>query len=191
MCINGYKCDNLKAFFYLEKCRYYLIYSVFRGNMCITLKEEIKTLSEVKFMTKNKFEKLYTKIQELKKLYNEGEKEKAQQSYSELKETIKNEENGFRKIWTMYEKAKENQNLYIDFNDVIWDNEVQSIIKTLRDNGIEKFTFSSTWSDAVKTAWLFTQNGCTLEGLTEINEGYEDFITGKIKKTPAYLFKLN
>ena len=42
--------------------------------MCITLKEEIKTLSEVKFMTKNKFEKLYTKIQELKKLYNEGEK---------------------------------------------------------------------------------------------------------------------
>lgn len=79
----------------------------------------------------------------------------------------------------------------LDFNDVIWDNEVQSIIKTLRDNGIEKFTFSSTWSGAVKTAWLFTQNGCTLEGLTEINEGYEDFITGKMKKTPAYLFKLN
>ena len=46
-----------------------------------------------------------------------------------LKETIKNEENGFRKIWTMYEKARENQNMYIDFNEVIWDNEVQSIIK--------------------------------------------------------------
>lgn len=27
--------------------------------------------------------------------------------------------------------------------------------------------------------------------VTEINEGYEDFITGKMKKTPAYLFKLN
>ena len=81
-------------------------------------------------MKMNKFEKLYARVQELKKLYNEGEKEKAQQSYSELKETIKNEENGFRKIWAMYEKAKENQNMYIDFNDVIWDNEVQSIIKT-------------------------------------------------------------
>ena len=159
--------------------------------MCITLKEEIKTLSEVKMMKTNRFEELYAKVQELRKLYNEGEKEKAQQSYSELKETIKSEENGFRKIWMMYEKAKENQNMYIDFNDVIWDNEVQSIIKTLRDNGIEKFTFSSTWSGAVKTAWLFTQNGCTLEGLTEINEGYEDFITRKMKKTPAYLFKLN
>ena len=142
-------------------------------------------------MKTNRFEELYCKVQELRKLYNEGEKEKAQQSYSELKETIKNEENGFRKIWMMYEKAKENQNMYIDFNDVIWDNEVQSIIKTLRDNRIEKFTFSSTWSGAVRTAWLFTQNGCTLEGLTEINEGYEDFITVEMKKTPAYLFKLN
>ena len=42
-------------------------------------------------MKMNKFEKLYARVQELKKLYNEGEKEKAQQSYSELKETIKNE----------------------------------------------------------------------------------------------------
>ena len=159
--------------------------------MCITLKEEIKTLSEVTMMKTNRFEELYCKVQELRKLYNEGEKEKAHQSCNELKETIKTEENGFRKIWTMYEKARENQNMYIDFNEVIWDNEVQSIIKTLRDNGIEKFTFSSTWTSAVKTAWLFTQNGCTLEGLTEINEGYEDFITGKMKKTPAYLFKLN
>lgn len=97
--------------------------------MCITLKEEIKTLSEVKFMTKNKFEKLYTKIQKLKKLY--------------------------------------------------------------KDNGIEYFTFSSTWSSAVKIAWLFKQNGCSLEGLIEINENIDDFETGKMRKTPAYLFKLN
>ena len=91
----------------------------------------------------------------------------------------------------MYKDSQDNKNQYIDFSDAIWDNEVQSIIKTLRDNRIEKFTFSSTWSGAVRTAWLFTQNGCTLEGLTEINEGYEDFITGEMKKTPAYLFKLN
>ena len=66
--------------------------------MCITLKEEIKTLSEVKFMTKNKFEKLYTKIQKLKKLYNEGEKEKARAAYIKLEETIKTEEKCFQKI---------------------------------------------------------------------------------------------
>ena len=49
-------------------------------------------------MKANRFEKLYCKVQELRRLYNEGEKEKAQQSYSKLKETIKNEENGFRII---------------------------------------------------------------------------------------------
>lgn len=134
--------------------------------MCITLKEEIKTLSEVTMMKTNRFEELYCKVQELRKLYNEGEKEKAQQSCNELKETIKNEENGFKEIWTMYQKAKENKNQYLDLNEVIWDNEV-------------------------KIAWLFKQNGCTLEGLIEINEGFEDFETGEMKKVPAYLFKLN
>ena len=140
-------------------------------------------------MKTNRFEELYCKVQELRKLYNEGEK--AQQSCNELKETIKNEENGFKEIWTMYQKAKENKNQYLDLNEVIWDNEVKPIIKILRDNGIEKFTFSSTWTSAVKTAWLFKQNGCTLEGLIEINEGFEDFETREMKKTPAYLFKLN
>lgn len=159
--------------------------------MCITFKEEIKTLSEVTMMKTNRFEELYCKVQELRKLYNEGEKEKAHQSCNELKETIKNEENGFKEIWTMYQKAKENKNQYLDLNEVIWDNEVKPIIKILRDNGIEKFTFSSTWTNAVKIAWLFKQNGCTLEGLIEINEGFEDFETGEMEKVPAYLFKLN
>lgn len=53
--------------------------------MCITLKEGIKTLSEVTMMKTNRFEELYCKVQELRKLYNEGEKEKAQQSCNELK----------------------------------------------------------------------------------------------------------
>ena len=136
-------------------------------------------------MTKNKFEKLYTKIQELKKLYNEGEKEKARAAYIKLEETIKTEEKCFQKIWAMYKNSQDNKNQYIDFSDAIWDNEVEQIIKTLKDNGIEYFTFSSTWSSAVKIAWRFQQNGCSLEGLIEINENIDDFETGKMKKTPA------
>ena len=96
-----------------------------------------------------------------------------------------------QKIWAMYKNSQDNKNQYIDFSDAIWDNEVEQIIKTLKDNGIEYFTFSSTWSSAVKIAWLFKQNGCSLEGLIEINENIDDFETRKIKKTPAYLFKLN
>ncbi|MBR2734669.1 MAG: hypothetical protein IKE05_00570, partial [Clostridia bacterium] len=39
--------------------------------------------------------------------------------------------------------------------------------------------------------WLFKENGCTLEGLTEVYDGFEDFTTGKKTKIPAYLFKVN
>ena len=63
-------------------------------------------------MTKNKFEKLYTKIQELKKLYNEGEKEKARAAYTKLEETIKTEEKYFQKIWAMYKNSQDNKNQY-------------------------------------------------------------------------------
>lgn len=33
------------------------------------------------------------------------------------------------------------------------------MIGALRENGVSHFTFSSGWSGAVDTAWLFTQNG--------------------------------
>ena len=91
----------------------------------------------------------------------------------------------------MYEEAKDCGNKYIDLNEVIWEEQVETTIKTLRENGIEHFTFSSTWSNAVETAWLFTQNGCRLEGLIEINTKYKDFRTGKNKKAHGYLFKVN
>ncbi|MBR2579038.1 MAG: hypothetical protein IKE41_02730 [Clostridia bacterium] len=142
-------------------------------------------------MQKNKFDELYTKMEEARKLYQAGEQEKSRQNYGKIKETLKEQETEFNKIWSMYDKAKENGNQYIDFHDVIWDNEVEGIVKTLRDNGIERFTFSSGWTSAVKTAWLFKENGCTLEGLTEVYDGFEDFTTGKKTKIPAYLFKVN
>jgi hypothetical protein len=43
----------------------------------------------------------------------------------------------------------------------------------------------------VKTAWLFQENGCTLESLIQINDGFKDFKTGEKTKIPAYLFKVN
>ena len=142
-------------------------------------------------MRKNQFEELYTKVEEARKLYKAGEQEKARLKYSKVEKALKEHNIDFRKIWTMYDKAKENKNQYIDFNDNIWNSEVEYLVKILRDNGIKKFTFSSGWSDAVKTAWLFTKNGCILEGLIQINSSLESFKTGEKIKIPAYLFKVN
>lgn len=79
----------------------------------------------------------------------------------------------------------------IDLHDTIKDEDVQKLIENLRKNRIEYFTFSSTWSSAVNTAWLFKKNGCSLEGMIEINTSHKDFHTGEYKKIPSYLFKVN
>ena len=88
-------------------------------------------------------------------------------------------------------EAVERGNEHIDLNEVIWDKDVESLIQLLRENGVEYFTFSSTWSSAVEIAWLFTQNGCTLEGLVEVNSPYTNTFTGEREKAHGYLFAIH
>ena len=149
-------------------------------------------------MKKNIFEETYAKVQALKKAYDEAgksndedSKNEVRKKHEELMMELSNQGSVTINIWNMYEEAKDCGNKYIDLNEVIWEEQVETTIKTLRENGIEYFTFSSGWSSAVETAWLFTQNGCRLEGLIEINTKYKDFRTGKNKKAHGYLFKVN
>ena len=73
----------------------------------------------------------------------------------------------------------------------ITDEEVSELVARMKDYGIEAFTFSSTWSSAVETAWLFQQAGCTLAGLVEINSQYKAFMSNEYEKVHGYLFKLS
>lgn len=106
----------------------------------------------------------------------------------ETKETIRNQAEdaedrimemgkAYRKIYREYEKSMDNENEYLDFSDVIWDDEVEPLIKTMKENGIEHFTYSCRTTDAVETIWLFKQAGCTIEGMIEIN-ARKNFLTG-------------
>lgn len=56
--------------------------------------------------------------------------------------------------------------------------------------GITEFTLSSTYSSIVKTAWIFQQNGCSLEGMEEIKGYCRDFETGDYEKVPAFKFRI-
>ena len=60
----------------------------------------------------------------------------------------------------------------------------------MRENGIERFTFSSGWTDAVETAWLFQKAGCVLEGLVEINKCNLTPFTDECEKIHGYLFRV-
>lgn len=94
------------------------------------------------------------------------------------------------RLWREYETARDNGNTRLDISEVVWDKDVEELISCMRENGISEFTFSSTWSSAVETAWLFTKNGCELGGLTEIN-GSMSCLTGEHEKKHGYLFKVN
>ena len=82
-------------------------------------------------------------------------------------------------------------NEHLDISEVVWDKDVESLINCLRENGIERFTFSSTWSSAVETAWLFQKAGCTLSGLIEINSQHKAFMSDEYEKAHGYLFSID
>lgn len=92
-------------------------------------------------------------------------------------------------IWNNCQRTFDNGNSRIDLNDNISSKNIVPFIECLRKNGVTEFTFSSTWSSAVDTAWLLQQNGCTLSGLVEINGDRIPF-TKEHEKLHAYLFKL-
>ena len=136
-------------------------------------------------------QQIKTRYEEAKAQENTAGMEAARESHRKLSERIASWGETYTKVYWLYEDAAERRNKYIDLHDVIWDKDVEALISSLKENGIEHFTFSSTWSSAVETAWLFTENGCTLEGLVKINGQSKAFGSDEYEKIPAYLFTVH
>ena len=60
----------------------------------------------------------------------------------------------------------------------------------MREYGIEAFTFSPSWTNALESAWLFTQNGCTMEGIVEINDRCKAILSDEYEKRHALMFRV-
>ena len=140
----------------------------------------------------NIFEETYRKEQEMVRQFDatddEEERETIREAHERLMEGISEKGNIACIVWRAFETAKERGNEYIDFSEVITDSDVRGLLRCLRENGIKRFTFSSTC--AVLTAWYFTQEGCSLEGMVEIN-GLEKLFSEEREKIPGYLFRVN
>lgn len=88
-------------------------------------------------------------------------------------------------LFWAYRNSIEAENDKIDFADVIWDYEVKEIADCLKDNGIDEFTISSTFSSLIPILAAFEKEGYGMVGLTEVNARYTDWQTGKRALLPA------
>ena len=146
---------------------------------------------EDKAMT-NIFEETYEAMEEAKKAYaaatTDESKEAAEKAYGEAKDRMADKGDIAWRIWRAYEHSRENENKILNFDDIIWDRDVEAnenkilnfddiiwdrdveaITACLKENGIREFTYSCRATDAVETLWLFKEAGCTIGEMVEVN----------------------
>ena len=146
---------------------------------------------------KNDFAREYAQEQENIRAYHEADarddeagRQAVRDAHKALMASIEAKGKDYAHLYELYEDAHDRGNELIDLSDVIWDDKVEALIASFREYGVKRFTFSSGWSSAVETAWLFTQQGCKLEGLVEINGRCKAFMSDDYEKKHGYLFSV-
>lgn len=124
-------------------------------------------------MTNNIFEETYNRIQKAEEAYKEATtddgKEAAEKAYGEAADRIIEMGDIACKIWRAYEKSRDNENKILNFDDIIWDRDVEALTACMKKNGIKAFTYSCRATDAIETLWLFKEAGCTIGEMVEVN----------------------
>jgi len=92
-------------------------------------------------------------------------------------------------VFWAYCNSRRCGNDLIDFNDVIWDNDIEAIAATLEANNITEFTISSNFSSLIKTLVAFEQQGFIIAGTTQVNASHTDWQTGQYAKADALLMQ--
>ena len=142
----------------------------------------------------NIFEEVYNSIQDAKKAYKEAstaeDRDAAREAGNEAEDRIHELGNIAWKIWRAYEKSRDNENEILDFDDIIWDKDVEALTACMKENGIKAFTYSCRATDAIETLWLFKEAGCTIGEMVEVNLR-KDFFGKGYEKGHAFIVTLN
>ncbi len=88
-------------------------------------------------------------------------------------------------LFWAYNHSKEAGNELIDFDEVIWDEDIQAITSCLIEEGITEFTISSTFSSLIATLAAFEKEGIKMARLTTVKARYTDWKTGEHALIPA------
>ena len=73
-----------------------------------------------------------------------------------------------RTFYWAYIKTQETTNENLDFEDVIWENDVEGIIKNCKEFGLKEITISSRFASLIDILAEFEKQGAKLIGLTKV-----------------------
>ena len=73
-------------------------------------------------------------------------------------------------MYWAYRESQETNNKHLNFYDIIWNNDVEQIVRICKANGIKEFSISSSCSGLIDCLALFEKFGCKVCGLTEAND---------------------
>ena len=140
-------------------------------------------------------ERFYERHEELERKFDAAEKagdtkamDACQDSHQDLLQEVRVEGEAFGDMMRLYSDMKKHGNSHLDLSGTY--QEPEKILKTFREFGVTEFTFSSSWSSAIRVAWAFTQMGCTLKGMTEIYGSARKIMSNEYEKVPALVFSL-
>lgn len=73
-----------------------------------------------------------------------------------------------RTFYWAYIKTQETTNENLDFEDVIWESDVEGIIKNCKEFGLKEITISSRFASLIDILAEFEKQGAKLIGLTKV-----------------------
>lgn len=168
-----------------------------KSEYVITEREK-QRLRRYTTMKKDELKRDYDRFEELKKAYDEAKNtddengmKTAKAAYKELLDSVHEKGEEYCFMSRLYNEMRERGNKCIDISEPYQYEDAGKLIGRLKDFGFECFTFSSTWSGALETAWEFTQSGCTMDGMVEISGSSKAIMSDDYEKVHAFLFKLN
>ncbi|MEG1433059.1 DUF7698 family protein [Eubacterium sp.] len=96
-----------------------------------------------------------------------------------------------RTIYWAYKNSLEAGKDLIDFDELIWDDDIGPILEICKSVGITKFTISSSFSSLIDVLNEFGNRGCHIACLTKVKARYTDRQTGERASIPALLIKIS
>lgn len=97
----------------------------------------------------------------------------------------------FAEVAGVYCESMKRGNAVPDIDHWLYNATPADVVSIFRENGIKRFTMSSTWTDALETAAAFIDAGCRLEGMQTVFVNKLEIRTDKYKTGPALVFYID